>query len=318
MGQKASTYCCQEDLSADQRLTWELLPGVVSSSSMSRPQDSQGPQSRPGRLIATEEILLGEHTGAADFSMAASDEDRLKRPMSQSPFEAYDPRKTCCTTMEDEMDHTAYPLEALSYTPVRFDHVNSMDLERSHARYSKIAVHSTHARTQRRSKAWEEWLKATTVGRSVILLTVTEKPQGSDVKGAGEAVPVLGSGGGGTAELSKGLRCDKVPAMYSLDRSLTTLVFVPHEPAMLPSMEVPIDRIQVICPVSDFMVFCDQVDTCLDEAEKARAVLLQYHTDDSVRKRVCFLEGSEQAKDLCVQALTTLWLEKRNNHSMWF
>eukprot|EP00971_Amphidinium_carterae_P004994 100160-Amphidinium_carterae.1 len=33
-------------------------------------------------------------------------------------LEAYDPRKTCCTTMEDEMDHTAYPLEALSYTPV--------------------------------------------------------------------------------------------------------------------------------------------------------------------------------------------------------
>jgi len=190
--------------------------------------------------------------------------------------------------------------------------VNSMDLERSHARYSKIAVHSTHARTQRRSKAWEEWLKATTIGRSVILLAVTEKA-------AGGAQPALGDRvGGNTVEASKGARCEKVPAMYSLDRSLTTLSFVPHEPSELSSTEVSIDKIQVICPVSDFMVFCDQVDTCLDEAEKARAVLLQYHADDAVRKRVCFLEESEQAKDLCVQALTTLWLEKRNNHSMWF
>jgi len=66
------------------------------------------------------------------------------------------------------------------------------------------------------------------------------------------------------------------------------------------------------------MLLFSQVDSLLDESELRRAVLIQYLSDASERRRVCFLEQSDAAKDEFVQALTALWLEKRNDHSMWF
>jgi len=187
------------------------------------------------------------------------------------------------------------PIESLSYMPMRFDESSTVDAERSHSRYSKIMVHSTRARTQRRSKAWEDWLRAATAGRAITLLD-----------GLAEA----------SEEQSAVLQ--RIPAMYHLDRPLTKLSILPANGADTDAVTIMVDCIQVICPATDFMLFYDQIDAKLEESERSRAVLLQYVTEDTERRRVCFLEESEVAKDRFVQALTALWLEKRNDHSMWF
>lgn len=219
----------------------------------------------------------------------------------------------CCRSREDPADSIATSptsLETLSYSPVRFDVNSTIDVERSHSRYSKIVVHSTRARTQRRSKAWEDWLRAATTGRSVTLL------MGTDFQSESSA---------GTKDMHvQALReaPSKVQAMYYLDRELSKLSILSTdsesgESAMQP-ITIMVDNIQVICPLTDFMLLADVVEAQLDEGERARAALLQFKTEGNTQKRVCFLEESESAKDRFVQALTALWLEKRNDHSMWF
>jgi len=251
-----------------------------------------------GGRLATELQLQDEYL----------DDGMARVNVQEVPFEAHHPGtwNLCKANNEDEdpqvVVHGAM-LESLSYTPDRFDESTTIDVERSHARYSKIVVHSTHARTQRRSKAWEDWLRGATSGRPVTLLEGFE---------------------GGHAELPReGARepqpsWNKLPAMYYLDRALSTLSIQPNDSSKSSAITLLIDNIQVICPVSDFMLFFEQIETNLDESEKARAVLLQYTTEDTERKRVCFLEESEHSKERFVQALTALWLEKRNDHSMWF
>eukprot|EP00747_Dinoflagellata_sp_TGD_P182587 gnl/TRDRNA2_/TRDRNA2_36893_c0_seq1.p1 gnl/TRDRNA2_/TRDRNA2_36893_c0~~gnl/TRDRNA2_/TRDRNA2_36893_c0_seq1.p1 ORF type:complete len:280 (-),score=55.41 gnl/TRDRNA2_/TRDRNA2_36893_c0_seq1:68-907(-) len=219
--------------------------------------------------------------------------------------EAQRQRWECCRANEDPVEYSntaggASMIESLSYVPVRFDESPTIDHDRSQARYSKIVVHSSRARTQRRTKAWEDWLRGATAGRTVTLLSGVQSPR--------QQAP-------NTEEPKQS--CSKIPATYSLDRALTKLSIVPNEPDSS-AISLLIDNIQVICPASDFMLYFDKVDASLDESEKARAVLLQYVTEDTERKRLCFLEESETAKDRFVQALTALWLEKRNDHSMWF
>lgn len=239
-----------------------------------------------------------------------SPEDMAYVHVQEHPFDANfpgEPTWGCCSThdasgqgLSAEAPAAASMLESLSYVPVRFDEGTTMDVERSHARYSKIVVHSTRARTQRRSKAWEEWLRGATAGREVVLL------EGFENLRAEKEMSLAASA------------CNKVHATYFLDSSLSKFSILPKDAVSSPSITLPIDNIQVICPVSDFMVFFDRIETHLDESEKTRAVLLQYVTEEAQRRRVCFLEESERAKDHCVQALTALWLEKRNDHSMWF
>lgn len=202
-------------------------------------------------------------------------------------------------------------IESLSYSPVRFDVATTIDVERSQARYSNLVVHSSRARMQRRSKVWEDWLLAATAGRNITLLTgfPDETPRDKIDGKDGKAVK-------------------RIPARYFLDRALTRISILPVEqagesaPTNLGSSvdNILVDSIQVICTATDFTLFADQVETQLDEAERRRAILLQYLKDEpkGQRKRVCFLETSPQDKDRFVQALTALWLEKRNDSSMWF
>lgn len=257
--------------------------------------------------------------------------------------------------------------ETLSYTPVCFDEGVTFDYERSHQRYSKIVVHSTRARTQRRSQIWEEWMRAAVAGRSVTLLcgfTDTHisvdglssvEPQGlplwppdqepDEVPPQEKSAFTVDSRDDCPEHAKRITMFCRVPASYALDRSCTVLSLTRAESvesddasavagngtpsttattsAATESTErVPLNirvaSIQVICPATDFMMLFEQVNTHLTEQEKARAVLIQYITEDDVRKRVCFLEESESAKDCFVQALTALWLETRNDHSMWF
>lgn len=215
---------------------------------------------------------------------------------------------TCCRANEEQLTQDHGQLESLSYVPDRFEEGSTIDLERSDARYSKIVVHSTRTRTQRRSKVWEDWLRDATTGRSVTLL------QGMPSLGLGNDIPEQKA-----TSQQETPGCQKIAAMYYLDRALTRMSIRPNgDPAHKHAVRLLVDNIQVICPISDFKLFVDQAENALDDSEKARAILLQYLTEDSERRRVCFLEESEQAKERFVQVLTALWLEKRNDHSMWF
>jgi len=215
----------------------------------------------------------------------------------------------CCRADHDEDGITGLTaMETLSYVPVRFEVSSTVDVDRSQARYQKIVVHSSRARTQRRSKAWEEWLRAATSGRSVTLLF-----------GAGFHSPRDGA----QAQALAG-DCRKVKSTYFLDRGLTKMSIIPADPGSGTDETSPapvtilVDNIQVVCPLTDFMLLSEAMEQQLTEEERSRAALVQYLTEDNVSKRVCFLEESENAKDRCIQALTALWLEKRNDHSMWF
>lgn len=200
--------------------------------------------------------------------------------------------------------------ESLSYSPVRYEPSTTIDVERSQARYSNIVVHSSRARLQRRSKVWEEWLKAATAGRNITLLS------GFDVEQTPRPDSQL-----------PGQNCQRIPARFFMDRALTRISVLPvHQssgdgaPQDFSPLEesILVDSIQVICTATDFMLFADQVESELDESERRRAILLQYMKDKGERRRVCFLEATPQDKDRFVQALTALWLEKRNDSSKWF
>lgn len=198
-------------------------------------------------------------------------------------------------------------MESLSYIPVRFDVGTTIDVERSQARYSNLVVHSSHARLQRRSKCWEDWLRAATAGRNVMLLSggFPEQTPSQLKEGALETPRTA---------------CEKVPARYFLDRALTRISIMPVEQAgeSLASRAsladtILVDSIQVICTATDFKLFADHVEFQLDDAERRRAVLIQYLTEvqPKQRRRACFLEATPQDKDRFVQAMTALWLEKR-------
>lgn len=265
----------------------------------------------------------------AEVKRWSKDDDDDRLPDLNPPPNQYlcckEPRGLAGLSSAQTVQH---PLETLSYTPVRFDESQTFDVERSHARYSKVVVHSTRARTQKRSKVWEDWLRGAVAGRPITLLQgLTEACGFSDQQSVDQD---------DTTALPK---FSKVSARYSLNRGFTKLSIEPcdvAEPAV-PGMQrglaqsaqasasadtgplgIMVDNIQVICPATDFMLLFEQVNTNLNDDEKLCAILLQYIAEDTERKRVCFLEESEAAKDRFVQALTALWLEKRNDHSMWF
>lgn len=234
----------------------------------------------------------------------------------------------CCKADDEPFEHPAAasssfsqpPLETLSYLPMRFDESPTIDIERSHARYSKIVVHSSRARTQRRSKSWEDWIRVANAGRAVTLLSGVSQAGDADAgavagEGAGAGEGAEAGGGGAKGSVAR------IPAMYHLDRTLCRLSILPVEGVDIMPIPIMVDSIQVICPASDFGLLFDQVDTSLSEAEKGRAVMIQYVTDaedTTGRKRVCILVETEVEKDCFIKALTALWLEKRNDHSMWF
>lgn len=91
-----------------------------------------------------------------------------------------------------------------------------------------------------------------------------------------------------------------------------------------------VDRIQLVCPATDAKLVHDVIARRLSDDEKPRAVVLEYAEQSmrdfgpvrgpggGSRHRLFLLEESEGEKDVFVNALTSLWLERRNDHSMWF
>lgn len=204
-------------------------------------------------------------------------------------------------------------LESLSYSPVRFDVASTIDADRSQARYNNLVVHSSCSRVQRRPKDWEAWLTAASGGRNVTILSgFPEDTPRATTDGQSESPPC---------------KFKRTPARYMIDRALNkvSIFDVPGDRANSSSASVAdtilVDNVQVICGAADFTLFADHLDAQLDETERRRAVLIQYLKDDgktSLRRRICFLEATPQDKDRFVQAMTALWLEKRNDGSAWY
>lgn len=250
---------------------------------------------RRGEVNLQDEHYSGSSTGYTDLNQ------QLAKSVPCLP----DPRSlACCQEQSIEANGPVplQPLESLSYTPFRFDEGATVDVERSHQRYSKILLHSNRARTQRRSKAWGDWISAATTGRAATLLT-----------GIAEV---------GDQQITRPLV--PIPATYYLDKSATRLSIRPQsrtDAAMAEALSIAIDNIQVICPVMDVAQLCNQLDAGnVSAAEKQCAVLLQYSEEDAKidRRRACLIVDSEASRDDFVQALMALWLERRNDHSMWF
>lgn len=196
------------------------------------------------------------------------------------------PSRAHCLCQEEAMPE---PLESLTYTPVRFDAEGPSGIERSKARYPALA-RGGRTWTQRRAKAWEAWLLAAAAGRAITLL-------GPDAAGP---------------------PASRIPATLFIDRGLSMLSILHTSGAPASPVTILIDSIQVICPVTDFMMLADRPAAQLEESERSCAVLLQYSTEALEHQRLCLLEESEAARERFLQVLTALWLEQRDNHSMWF
>jgi len=237
------------------------------------------------------------HSGSTGYAEA-------DQPLAKSLPCLSDSQGFACCQQQDAQESGSVPfqpLESLSYTPFRFDEGHTVDLERSHERYSKILMHNNRAMTQKRSKACGDWISAATAGRAATLLT--------------------GMADAGDQQLTRLLV--PVPAMYYLDRSGTRLSIRPQAAngVMTEAFSITIENIQVICPVTDIATCSSQLESSnLSAAEQRCAVLLQYCEEDAKvdRRRCCLIVDSEAARDDFVQALMALWLERRNDHSMWF
>lgn len=112
----------------------------------------------------------------------------------------------------------------------------------------------------------------------------------------------------------------RVSATYYLDHALTKFSILPGPGTAIGPIPILVHSIQSIGPATEFKLLFDRADDvkALSEADKNRAIVLQYTAGESDRRSVFFLEESDAAKERLVQALTSLWLEKRNGHSMWF
>eukprot|EP00434_Breviolum_minutum_P020545 symbB.v1.2.018117.t1/scaffold1432.1/size120878/21 len=102
----------------------------------------------------------------------------------------------------------------------------------------------------------------------------------------------------------------RIPAKYFLDSNHSALSFLPS------GSEIP----PAVCSLTDSMMRIAQWELHLTELEQKCGVLLKYRDDDAAQtsKEICFLEESETAKDVFVNVLTVLWLEKPQSHSVWF
>eukprot|EP00440_Ansanella_granifera_P014528 gb/GFBE01015791.1/.p1 GENE.gb/GFBE01015791.1/~~gb/GFBE01015791.1/.p1 ORF type:complete len:291 (+),score=44.94 gb/GFBE01015791.1/:1-873(+) len=198
-------------------------------------------------------------------------------------------------------------MQSLSYSPVRFDDCPTIDTERSEDRYSNSSVHSARMHTRRQMLDRQDWLRSAVEGRPATLVMSTP-----------EKAPADGTASGHLAIMRQGLQ--RVPAKYHLDSGRTALFILPQGRADIASITVVMDAIQVICSVTDNVLFMAQWGSHLTEMELSCAVLLKYKCDNDELglRQVCLLEESRAAKDTFVNTLTALWLSEPRKHSAWF
>lgn len=199
-------------------------------------------------------------------------------------------------------------VESLTYSAESFDETSTVDLERSHARYSKILTHSLRGEFRPRERGWENWLLCSAAGRAITLLL--PQPKIGNVN----SVPSY----------------DKIRAMSYFDRHLNTLTFVPTEADKLLAIQLPVACVETFCPAAQMR---GTIGMELSKSDKLRALLIQYISPETMtgmvnisskepgggrrkrkRNRICFLVETEQAMQRFLHAFMPLWLEKRNGH----
>lgn len=182
-------------------------------------------------------------------------------------------------------------IQTLSYSPVSYELCETVDTSRSQERYSNALVHTARMNTRRQLLDRQAWLSSAVQGRHAMLLNSSDEA----------AFP------------------SRVPAKYFLDNNHSALSFLPGGSEIVPVV-IMMEAIQAICSLTDSMARIAQWELQLTEPEQKCGVLLKYRDDDAAQssKEICFLEESEAAKDLFVNVLTVLWLEKPQSHSVWF
>jgi len=182
-------------------------------------------------------------------------------------------------------------IQTLSYSPVSYDMCDTVDTSRSQERYSNALVHTARMNTRRQFLDRQAWLSSAVQGRHAMLLNSS----------------------------NQAVSLSRIPAKYFLDSNHSALSFLPNG-SEIPPVVIMMESIQAVCSLTDSMMRIAQWELHLTELEQKCGVLLKYRDDDAAHtsKEICFLEESEAAKDVFVNVLTVLWLEKPQSHSVWF
>jgi len=214
----------------------------------------------------------------------------INDPQSQDLTVMYE---ACCKPNMVDPASSKRKVQSLSYAPNRFEDEQTTDASRSHERYGNVIVHDTRGWDLRRPKIWKSWLQYHTAGWPVTLLG----PYPTDVDYA-------------LKDFSK------IPATCYFDRALTRLTVFPHKLRDSDIVLIDVDSLQVICAATDFMPVLVGAESCLDNSEKNRSVLIHFVMEETQRKRIVFIMDTEHTKARFLQALTGLWLEKRVDRSV--
>lgn len=199
------------------------------------------------------------------------------------------PYDSCKCLSKNAVDGGAM-VESLSYMPVCFEEVSSLDYERSGDRYVNLFMHKYSPRDKK------DWIRFAAPGHTCVVLT--------PFKNLGET------------EHSTWTR---TPSFLLVTSDKLTIFpagsFDPGEAGcdeennFKSEIVISISRVEMACCASCILPLPDLGETTLDKAEQERAVYVQYMSECSIRKHMLFLEPSECAKDHLMQVLASLWQE---------
>eukprot|EP00811_Abedinium_folium_P001587 NODE_11453_length_1285_cov_8.512953.p1 GENE.NODE_11453_length_1285_cov_8.512953~~NODE_11453_length_1285_cov_8.512953.p1 ORF type:complete len:275 (-),score=45.31 NODE_11453_length_1285_cov_8.512953:270-1094(-) len=258
-------------------------------------------------ITAETEVALHKVSGLSDF---LNDHQCTSLPVVQHGMVSRDCNGTLpagwCKTRGDGAEFalgggvSADPVvESLNYMPLAYDaSQTTIDLERSHDRYKKLAMHSKHGWSLGTAMPSAAWMRAAASGMPVTIVTPAPAPVGT-LRSA----------------------CGRLQGMLYLDGNFTKVTLLSVELSNQLALRVRIDQMQVISPTSDSEFY----GAVLDPAELGLGVLIQYTlADDNCGAtdvgpwQVCFLVAAAPSREAFIDGLTTLWLEKRNQRETWF
>jgi|ERR1712137_619782 len=145
-------------------------------------------------------------------------------------------------------------------------------------------------------KGMEDWVFDAIVGRTITLIV---KMDANNANGKRNTC-----------------RLSKHPSILYLDSALEVITIQPIKPSDFPTVSIIIDSIKAISPTTVLVPSLIHqrevrvVSASLEKAEKSRAIVVQYFSDQEYRF-VFFLEASEHAKDRFIQELIGIKIEKQ-------
>lgn len=290
-----SHFCCVVDHSSGTRIRSDpFIVGVEVA-------DARGQLCQEAGLLTT----CGQRCGQGVLNCDRNDEfaarpafwmfeadTSLAEVVCSNSFEM---ENDCCRSrIVDVIDPEENPqlVEGLNYIPLHYDSSESVDAERSMARYNSIGRHNKNWHSPKHLiMSRMPWIQSMCRGIPIILLG-----------------PIMKGGD------SPFTNYQKIRAKVFLARDCAQLRVASDETNVAFSKTINLNKIKVIGSASMF----EQIVVKLDECDKDRAVYLQYAGSSGNATCICFLISPEQRKDEFIQALTTLWLEKQGDKDKWF